>query len=136
MSPGADPWDLSAYNSLYDDYEDYVECRSKRRNDLDGGERVNVIIKQYIAPSHMTLFNMCLLQKWIVPILRSIECHRESFGSSSHVIIHSFGTAGTMAICAMNDYISKQRSQAQLLYFDGTFLLNQSMFIQSSYSMP
>ena len=67
----------------------------------------------------MTLFNMCLLKKWIIPILRSIECHRESFGSSSHVILHSFSTAGTMAICAMNEFISKHQSQAQLLYFDG-----------------
>eukprot|EP01083_Nonionella_stella_P076542 208602_1 len=112
---GANPRNLSKYNAVYDTYEDHIENLNNIHNNRD---RVHTIIKQYIAPIHMTMFNMCMLRKWVLPILNAIRNHRETFGSSSHVIIHSFSSAGTLILGAMNDHIIKDKLY-HMLYYDG-----------------
>eukprot|EP01083_Nonionella_stella_P107517 311447_1 len=106
----ANPRHLSKYNAVYDAYEDYID------------HQVHTIIKQYIAPIHMSMFNLCMLRKWAIPILNVIKDHRESFGSSSYVMIHSFSTAGSTILCVMNDLITKHadyQSMQHMLYYDG-----------------
>lgn len=87
----------------------------------ENGDKVHIIIKQYIAPIHMVLFNMCMLKKWSQQILSTIESHRESFGSTSYVIIHSFSSAGSLILCSMNDLIQNKESENKqhLLFYDG-----------------
>ena len=99
---GANPRHLSKYNRLYDNYEDYIGNKNKNN---DKPIPVNIIVKQYIAPIHYTLLNFCLLHKISSKILDSIKSHRESFGSSSRIIIHSFSTAGTLILSSMNQLI-------------------------------
>ena len=105
---------LSKYNRIYENYEDHIVKQNTTKQDCS--DKVHIIMKQYIAPKHMILCNFCMLSKWVHPIISSMRSHRESFGSSSHLIIHSFGTAGTVILCAMNEIIKDSKDK---LYYDG-----------------
>ena len=100
-----------------------MNINKKNENEENGEneEKVNIIIKQYIAPINMVLFNMCLLNGWSQQIISAIQSHRESFGSTSYVIIHSFSSAGSLVLCSMNDIIQKENNKSlqHLLFYDG-----------------
>eukprot|EP01083_Nonionella_stella_P037392 101927_1 len=112
----ANPRHLSKYKAVYDTYEDYVDRKG------DDSWPVHTIVKQYIAPIHMSMVNICMLHKWAIPILNAIKDHRESFGSSSYVFVHAFSTAGAINLSVMNDLITKDKyyqSMQDMLYYDG-----------------
>mmetsp|Transcript_51037 Transcript_51037/g.81296 ORF Transcript_51037/g.81296 Transcript_51037/m.81296 type:complete len:392 (+) Transcript_51037:52-1227(+) len=123
---GANPRQLSKYNAIYDRYEDYIAKRNKLNNkDAEQSDKVHIIIKQYTAPICDVGCNLFGLKSFCIPILRAIQSHRNSFGASSHVIVHSFSTAGTLILCTMNDIIANCDQYADfkhnqhVLYYDG-----------------